>query len=69
MTYSREEGLCKYCKYHHQDFTFFDGGVIYLTVNRCKKGYDVHYPEPECGDFECKLGYKIKRIFVKRGDL
>jgi hypothetical protein len=65
MIQSREKELCKYCKYRHQEFSFFDGGVIYLTVNRCKKGYDVHCPEPECEGFKCNLKYKLKNIIVR----
>ena len=68
MTRSRKEELCKYCQHRHQEYTPFDGGAIYLTVDRCKKGYDLHSPEPECKGFKCKLKYKIKSIFIKRGD-
>lgn len=66
MTRSRKEELCKHCKYRHQEYTAFDGGAIYLTVNRCKKGNDIHDPEPECKDYRCKLGYKIKSMLIKR---
>lgn len=66
MTRSRKEELCNYCKYRHQEYTSFDGGAIYLTVDKCKKGNDIHCQEPECLDFRCKLGYKIKQIFIKR---
>ena len=66
MTRSRKEELCKHCKYHHQEYKSFDGEAIYLTVDRCRKGYNIHSPEPECEDFSCKLGYKIKTIFIKR---
>lgn len=68
MTRSRKEELCNHCKYRHQEYKSFDGGAIYLTVDKCKKGNDIHCLEPECEDFRCKLGYKIKSIFIKRGD-
>lgn len=67
-TRSRKEELCKYCGNRHQEHTSFDGGAIYLTVDRCKKGHDIHSLELECNDFKCKLKYKIKSIFVERGD-
>lgn len=66
MTRSRKEELCNHCKNRHQEFTSFDGGAIHLTVDKCKKGYNIHSPELECDDFKCKLGYKIKNIFIKR---
>ena len=66
MTRSRKEELCKHCKHRHQEFTPFDGGAIYLTVDKCKLGHNIHCSEPECEDFSCKLGYKIKSIFVKK---
>lgn len=68
MSRSRKEELCKHCKNRHQEYESFDSGVIYLTVDRCKKGRNIHSPEVECEDFECKPGYKIKSIFIKRGD-
>lgn len=68
MTRSRKKELCNHCKYRHQKYESFDGGILYLMVDRCKKGNDIHSKEPECEDFKCKLGYKIKNIFIKRGD-
>lgn len=66
MTRSRKEELCNHCKYRYQEYTAFDGGVIYLTVDKCKKGHNIHSQDLECEDFKCKLGYKIKQIFIKR---
>lgn len=66
MTRSRKEELCKHCKNHHQEYKSFDGGVIYLAVDRCKKRHNIHSLELECNDFECNLKYKIKSIFIKR---
>lgn len=65
MTRSRKEELCNHCKYRHQEYTAFDGGAIYLMVNTCKKGNNIHSLEPECDDIECTLKYKIKNIFVR----
>lgn len=69
MTRSRKKELCKHCKNRHQEYVSFDGDSFFLMVDRCKKGHNIHSSDPECLDFACKLGYKIKSIFVKRGDL
>jgi hypothetical protein len=69
MSCSRKEELCNHCKNRRQEYTFFDGGAIYLTVDKCILGHNIHSLEPECEDFKCSLKYKIKSIFVKRGDL
>ena len=65
MNRSRKDELCNHCKHRHQEYTPFDGGAIYLTIDRCRKGHNIHSTELECEDFNCKLGYKIKRIFIK----
>lgn len=65
MTRSRKEELCKHCKNRHQEYMPFDGGAIYLTVDRCKKGHDIYSQDLECNDFGCKLKNKIKNIFVR----
>lgn len=65
MTRSRKNELCNHCKHHHRKYQYFDGGVFYLMVDKCKKGNNVHSLEPECDDFECNLKYKIKNIFVR----
>jgi hypothetical protein len=65
MSCSRKQELCNHCKHRHQEYTPFDGGAIYLTVDRCKKGHNKHSLELECEDFKCKLKYKIKNILIR----
>lgn len=65
MTRSRKEELCNHCKHHHQEYESFDGGVLYLMVDRCKKGHNINSTEFECFDFECNLRYKVKNILVR----
>ena len=65
MTRSRKEELCNHCKYRYQKYTAFDGGAIYLTVDKCRKGHNIHSQDLECEGFRCNLKDKIKNILVR----